>query len=232
MSENKVKFYKNPNRSQTEQRQTYTPQYKIIGVEPEEFKSAIVPDNALSVVKTPQTSDNPRTRKPGIRQPYAEATNSPIGAGRGPVPNVGNNMEHTWSSVDGELVDDMLSVDDNHPMIDNNQFVTSEALGLPEELSTLDEVKTPPAKIFNPQSTVTSTSDIDDVLPILHNLTEGAYLLLVSGVAICSGSIEDIQEQARLLVLGEHTLCGGNAIPVDDILVIKRVIVKVGLFLE
>ncbi len=233
----KVKIYKNPDRSKPEKRVSYTPQYQVMGVEPEEYKSAIAPGMPVAIppAPLPPTSDNPRTRKPGIRQSYAETTASPVGRGKGPVPNVGNNMEHTWSSVDGEIVDD-VSLNEDHPMIDNNEFVTEEALGVSqnfrEKLPSLDEVKNPPPKRFISPPATTTTSDVDDVLPILYNLAEGDYLLVVNGVAVCSGPVIEIQEQARLLVFGEHEICDGNPIPVDDIVVVKRVPIKVGLFLD
>lgn len=236
MTDSKVKLYKNPARSKPEHRKAYTPQYQIMGVEPEEFKSAITPAHNVHVLAKPQqTADNPRTRTPGMRQPYAESVTSPIGRGRGPIPNVGNNMEQTWSSVDGEIVDDISEeIDSGHPMVDNNDFVSAAALGIQEELPALDEVANPPPKKFVAQQkpTVTSTPDADDLTGILHNLSEGDYLLVVDGVAVCSGPVEEIQEQARLLVFGEHEMCDGNPIPVDDIVVIKRIPIKVGLFLE
>lgn len=226
----KVKIYRNPDRSEPEQRSPYTPQYQVMGVEPGEYKSAIA--TGMPVAAAPATPDNPRTRKPGVRQPYANLTNSPIG--KGPVPNVGNNMEHTWASVDGDIVDD-ISISDDHPMVDNNEFITTEALGVSqgfhEKLLTLDEVKKLPKSFVSPPVT-TAAPDTDDVLPILYALTEGDYLLLVNGVAVCSGPANAIQEQARLLVFGEHEMCDGNPIPIDGILVIKRIPIKVGLFLE
>lgn len=234
----KVKIYKNPQRSEQEQRKTYTPQYQIIGVEPEEYKSAIATGTPVAAPRTPVVptpSDNPRTRKPGIRQDYAETATSPIGRGRGLVPNVGNNMEHTWSSVDGEIVDD-VSLDGNHPMVDNNEYVSDAALGLSqnfrEELPALDEVKVPQTKKFVQPPVAAAAPDTDDVVPILYDLAEGDYLLLVNGVAVCSGPVEEIQEQARLLVFGEHEMCDGSPIPVDGVVVVKRVPIKVGLFLE
>lgn len=230
-----VKIYKNPDRSKPEKRVSYTPQYQVMGVEPEEYKSAIAPMAQVPVAQPQPQADNPRTRKPGIRQSYAETTASPVGRGKGPVPNVGNNMEHTWSSVDGEIVDD-VSINGDHPMIDNNEFVTEEALGVSqnfhEELPSLDEVKNPTSKRFISPPVAAATPDADDVLPILYGLAEGDYLLIVNGVAVCSGPVTEIQEQARLLVFGEHEICDGNPIPVDDIVVIKRVPIKVGLFLE
>ncbi len=216
----KVKTYKNPARSEQEQRKPYTPQYQLMGVDPEEYKSAIAaPGTQLPVVATPTTSDNPRIRKPGIRQDYAETIDSPIGRGRGLVPNVGNNMEHTWSSVDGDIVDD-ISLSEDHPMVDNNEFVSTEALGVQSSTRFIS----PPV--------ISVTPDADEVLSILYALVEGDYLLLVNGVAVCSGPVNEIQEQARLLVFGEHEMCDGNPIPVDGIVVVKRVPIKVGLFLE
>jgi hypothetical protein len=51
-------------------------------------------------------------------------------------------------------------------------------------------------------------------------------------VPLCSGPKEEIEDQARALVFGEHEMCDGNPVPVDDIVILKRVKVKVGLFLE
>jgi len=34
------------------------------------------------------------------------------------------------------------------------------------------------------------------------------------------------------LVFGEHEMCGGSPIPVEDLLIVKRVKVKVGLFFD
>ena len=67
------------------------------------------PGYATKFVKPqPLPKDNPRAKRPLIRpQPYAEAVPSPVGRGRGLLPNVGNNLEQTWSGVDGEIVDDL-----------------------------------------------------------------------------------------------------------------------------
>jgi len=232
MSNGKVKTYKNPDRNKQSFVKPYVPQYQIWGVEPEEIKSAVVP--ADHVMAQP-TADNPRIRKPSIRQPYTAARPSPVG--RGPIPNVGNNIEHTWSGVDGEIIDDLMDgqeIDPNHPMVDNNDYVSAEALGLPpdsEDLPSLDEVRFPPPKRFVTPA-VTSQSNRDETMEILEDMEEEAYLLIVDGVPVCSGPMDEIEDQARALAFGEHDLCAGNPIPVEDILVIKRVTIKTGLFLQ
>lgn len=235
MPDEKIKIYKNKERSKTEVRTAYVPQYQIMGVEPEEVSGGVASSLAGHVsIQSPQTqtNDNPRTRRVGIRQPYAAPSPSPVGGSRGPVPNVGNNMEHMWSSVNGDIIDDLSDVELDHPMIDNNDFVSNEALGLPtekEELPQLNEVTHPSKKVF--QSSIEEHEE-NDGASVIANLSEGDYLLIVSGVPVCSGPSSEVQEQARMLVFGDHELCDGNPIPVDDIVVIKRIPIKIGLFLD
>lgn len=242
MSNGKVKVYKNPARDEKETYKPYVPQYQIRGVEPAEHKGLQSSISGM-VNPSPLPLDNPRGARSAIRQPYAEAVSSPVGRGRGPVPNVGNNMEHTWSSVNEEIVDDLANsaLDPDHEMIDNNEYVTATALQLPEELPQLDETAHPTGKIFSPKpflsqedlNKVMKTQESrDDLAGILEDLEEGTYLLIVNGVAVCSGPSEEIQDQARALVFGEHELCDGSPIPAEDLVILKRATIKVGLFLE
>ena len=230
----KVKTIRNPERDKPLVYKPYVPQYQIEGIEPKPYNGAIVPG---AQVARPST-DNPRLKRAPIQQPYAEATVSPVGTGRGPVPNVGNNMEHTWSSVDGEIVDDISNegIDPNHPMIDNNDFVTDEAFGFRNGLTAADiqpqHRMQPPVALEQEVETVHRPSNSEDLIPIVADLDEEAYLLIVSGTPVCSGPKEEIEDQARAFVFGEHEMCDGNPVPVDDIIILKRVKVKIGLFLE
>lgn len=257
MSSTKVKVYKNPERNRPANLKPYVPQYQLMGVEPEEYHSPLAPGYASKFARPqPLPKDNPRAPKPAVRrQPYAKPTPSPIGRGRGLLPNVGNNVEQTWSGVDGEIIDDLTEpLDPNQEMVDNNDFMTDEALGLPpsdepmlveeetespsyeveieEEESEEDEKKDPAEKNFLDGNELQNALKDEYLSAVVKNLEEDEYLLVVDGSAICSGPMEDIQEQARALVFGEHPLCGGNPMPIDDIIVLKRAKVKVGLFLE
>jgi hypothetical protein len=232
MSNDKIKTYRNRERGLSADYKPYVPQYQVLGVEPGEYKSAVLPDT-VQVAAKPQ-EENPRARKVAVRQPYAESVPSPVGRGRGPIPNVGNNVEHTWSSVDGDIVDDLSgdeNLDPDHPMIDNNDFVSPTSLGMFQEtLPMLDEVEVPPRKKFT-QAEVSSPLE-EDLFPVVRDLEEGSYLLIVNGVPVCSGPREEIEDQAKALIFGEHEICDGNPIPDDDIVIIKRVPIKIGLFLE
>jgi len=235
----KVKLIRNPDRNKPAPYKPYVPQYQVHGKEPQEYQGAVVPGGVKLARPSALPSDNPRARRAPVRQPYAETVTSPIGRGRGPVPNVGNNMEHTWSSVDGEIVDDLSGqeVDPNQTMIDNNDFVSDAAFGGYQSGPTAADIQ-PHYNVYPPQAleqeveAVHQPADPDDLLPVLTGLDDESYLLIVSGVPVCSGPKEEIEDQARALVFGEHEMCDGNPVPVDDIIILKRVKVKVGLFLE
>jgi hypothetical protein len=260
MSENngKVKIIRNLERNKTATYKPYVPQYQVHGKEPAEYHSGMIPGNVILAKPSPLPLDNPRAKRPAVRQPYAVETSSPVGRGRGPVPNVGNNMEHTWSSVDSEVIDDLSGqvIDPNQVMVDNNDFVSDAALGLPpgtggsmvnssgpieyqewQNGANASDINPtfeqhPPIIEEEPKMMGPRGSETEDLFNILGNLTDDTYLLIVDSVPICSGPMEEIQDQARALVFGEHSMCDGNPVPVDDIVILRKVKVKVGLFLE
>lgn len=214
MSQGKIKLYKNQERNMTYNHKPYVPQYQILGVEPEEFKSSTVPDGTLVATSN---IGNPRLKGSVGRQPYAETPKSKIGVGKNVLPNVGNNMDQTWSSLDGSIIDDFDSSTDQY--IDNNDYVAETSLGISER----NEQPNSGAARFE-------SHENDDLLSALKDLED--YLLIVSGVAFCSGPLKEIEEQARLLVFGDHEYCDGNPVSLEDIIIVKKVSVKMGLFLE
>lgn len=213
MPNDKVKFYKNSERNKPEVRKAYVPQYQVMGVEPEEFISPSQKKDS-TITKKPVSLHEARTHVKTV-QPYAKMVQSPIGHGRGLVPNVGNNMEHTWSSVDGEIIDnisdDFTIIDNDQQMIDNNEIVTSQALGIKENLEQ------------------TMNNEI-----MKSSLPEEGYSLFVLGNFVASGSLELIQNQVRELVFGEHASFLNKPVAIEDIVVFKiqQVKIKVGVFLE
>jgi hypothetical protein len=230
-NERKVKFFRNKERGKAEPpKQPYVPQHQVLGIDPVEFKSAVVPPNTPKA--TPSTV-NPRLPRALVRQSYGnpEITES-IGKGMDVLPNVGNNLEHTWSSLDGEIVDDM-SLDPNQQMIDNNDYVSEAALHLTTPNSSfmnknqlLQEIEQ-----LSEESSGFESAKSTELLEILEELQTTSYLLLVKGVPVCSGPKEEIEEQVEALVFGEHELCDGEPVPVDDIMVFNKLNVKVGVSL-
>lgn len=204
----KTKLYKNNNRNKNENVQKYVPQYQVLGLEPTEYKSAVVPSN-LPKVNT--STVNPREKRIPIRQPYATTVQNTIGSGSNVLPNVGNNVEQTWSSVDGEIVDD-LNIDPNHEMVDNNEFVHKSSDNFaPSFQTSVDNFELAPS---------------NELLDVLQDLEETSYLLLVEGIPICSGPKNDIEDQVQALISGEHDLCDGNEVDAQDIMVFKKLSIK------
>jgi hypothetical protein len=227
----KVKLYKNSFRNKPEQAKPYIPQYQLLGIEPQEWASQPKTTTPMAK-KVPLSSDNPRAPRPLIRQPYGEGTPSPVGRGKGLLPNVGNNVEQTWSSLDGQIIDDM-ELDSNHQMVDNNEFVSARALGLPEVEETMEVVEEQSTfPVADTNATQQSDSVIRSDTSFLQELEEGEYILLLQGEPVVSGSLSDVQEHVRDLVFGEHTLCKDNPVPITDIVVLQRTKIKVGVFLD
>src|SRR5713101_1613164 len=188
----KIKIYKNPARNEPEKHKPYIHQYREKDIEPEEYFGSKNTANIVISKNTPQLPlDNPRVRRPLISQPYAEAVSSPIGYG--PVPNVGNNMEHTWSSIDGEIIDDISEqVNQKSTMIDNNDYIDPSVYG------NLEQQFLPPVKMEEqPQ----------ELFSVIKELEVDEYLLLINNSAVCSCPLKEMEEQVRLLVFGEHELC-------------------------
>lgn len=216
MSKDKVKLYKNTARKTSTAYKPYVPQYQLMGIEPQEYKSATLPSNARIVESN---LDNPRVRQMDLQKPLEPSRQS-----NNYIPNVGNNMDQTWSGIDGDIIDDMEEVNLDHSMIDNNDFISEEFF------KSYNHAQLPEHE-YNKHTIIENKTD-DDFSSIVKNLESNSYLLLINDVAICSGPLEDIQEQARALVFGEHELCGGSPIPVEDLIIMKKVSIKMGLFLE
>lgn len=213
MPNDKVKYYRNPARSNNDAVRHYVPEYQRLGIEPKERNHAAIPGNVLVARGGVTEEENPRLRKPGIRQPYAEPSN--VTLANGSVPNVGNNMEHTWSGVDEVIIDDFSGeqLDPNHPMIDNNNFVDYE----------------------EKQKTFLTQEDLQSAIQennVLSDLQDNDYILIVNGNIISIGPLENIQEEASSLLFGEHELCATQSVQLEDIVVLRKVKIKTGLFLE
>lgn len=230
-----AKFYKNPARNNQPTYKPYVPHYQLEGIEPTKYNSGAIPANTPIARPEPLPMDNPRASRPLIRQPYAEAVASPLGRGTAP-PNVGNNVEQSWSSVDGHLIDDLSNetLDPTHPMIDNNEFMTDTALG--GFKSGIDARSVPTnlasGQVKIEQEPTSQTTDNSELFSIISNLEEDTFLLMAGGTPLCSGPKEEIEELAQSLIFGEHELCDNQPIPQEDIIILKKVKIKIGLFLE
>jgi len=76
--------------------------------------------------------------------------------------------------------------------------------------------------------------DNNDFLPdlsqVVTNLPTNQYLILINGIPFSEGSLEKVQEEVRALLFGENEKV--KDVEPNDIIVLKRVKVNVGVFLE
>lgn len=231
-----TKFYTNRNQEQKQDhKQPYVPQYKVHGMQPPaQYRGGAVMPNNVVTASSPTNQVNPRIKRPMMN---IETPTNPIQNTMSNLNhiNVGNNVEHSWSDYEDQ------QLDPNTPMIDNNEYVSDQAYAsMGNTASSLEPtmqgkvtIDTSDLEQYDSSANMSSHSanSSDDLFPIISDLNDEEYLLLVSGVAICSGPVEEIQEQVSALLFGEHELCDGQPIDLNDIIVIKRVQIKTGVFL-
>ncbi len=178
----------------------YVPNYKKMGISPE---ISNIENNNFNL-KTDSQFDNKRVRNNGIalskNVPYAEASES---VHIQYVPNIGNNIEHTWVGVDGNVIDDlnMNSDTDDYVTVSDN------------EVELID-------RKISTSNTSSSDKDIGD------------YVVIYEGNIISSGSLDVVQKDVRDLIFGEHELSKDLSIEAEDLIVLKKISIKVGVFLE
>ena len=246
----KIKTYANPNRiNDKTEHKTYVPQYQLHGIEPKPYRGGgIALTNGRETVIAKPSHINPRENiRPELRQqvnqPYAEI-DTRISQIKNVMPNSGNNAEQLWQSIDNGIIDDLSNepIDGQSVMIDNNDYVSDEALGYQSGPTAQDLKQSKYAgKVIIEQSnnkqqdimsSTANNKNSNDLLAVLNELDPEAFLLIVSGVPICSGPKEEIEEQVRSFLFGDNEMCQGEPIPTEDIIVVKKAKIKVGAFLD
>ena len=125
------------------------------------------------------------------------------------------NREPTsmYTSVDNVPFDaDNNKIDTNGHIIDNNEFVN------------LDFINPPKSKQSNDDEIKNKDVDISPEI--------GDYILMVFGKFILSGSINAIEGRIKSILYGEDESFNGTGVKLDDIVVLKRMQIKVGVFVD
>lgn len=222
----KIRLYKNPNRVEKPTITQYVPEYVNQGIEPTEFVPTKVPLNHRGLKPTGPTESRrgSHPHQESKLAPYATSESA-----HNPIPNVGNNTDKSWVSVDGDDFDNIIVdesnkalLDPNESFIDNNEDDEANYANIPKTL------KMAPV----PQSYEDDESDSSESQELsLSNLLEEEYALIINDEIICSGESEYVQEQVKKLLFGEHDLNKAYEISQEDLVVIKRIKINVGVFL-
>lgn len=197
-----TKVIKNPNRHKVDDIKPYVPNYRKLNIEPAVVDFDNSNNDPIDMVQGGTTDDN----NPRLKTLIAPENNS--------VPNVGNNIEHTWAGVDGEIID-YAEIDMDHEMIDNNDYVTvpNDHVTVPDELKNF-----------------LSKEELDKLTNSCFNfssLDEDTYILLIDNNVVLTGDLDVVQNEIRKLLMPKEGL------PISgDITVLKKVKVKIGIFLE
>lgn len=212
---NKSKYFKNPQRGQDKPVQPYIPQWQVWGREPVEAGTPSVHKPFVARTNKPKRPLSPL----GQNVPFADERLGNLGHAR--LPNVGNNVENTWASMDGMTIDEdgEASIEENQ-MLDNNNDDPRNYKNIPAVLT-----EAPP-----PLLQTEHLAEKSEVKEFAKSNDE--YLLLIHGDMVSSGSFEAIQDEVQALLFDEHPLNQMYNITADDIVVLKRVKIKVGVFLE
>lgn len=120
--------------------------------------------------------------------------------------------QEMFVGVDGDNLDEEgenIPFENGH-VIDNNDYVN------------LGYDSTPTAAAVEPE-------------PLEDNVAApqvGDYILMVLGKLVTSGPIEKIQSRVKNIMYGEDAAFSSLEISMDDIVVLKRVNIKVGIFID
>ena len=214
MTDQKVKLYRNNHRGQQNlDKSKFLPQYQTLGIEPQEFKSPILNgDIKMSL----GNKDNPRIKQ--YNEPKIKSEKKLM------VPNIGNTVEQSWSSVDG-IIDDLSENYTIEQVIDNNDYISDFAFN---NINPGQDNR----NNINPDQDLSHNNDNEDIdlLGAIENTNSNEYILIVEGTPFCSGSLPQIEEQASLLLFGEHEYCQGNPVQLESLIILKKMNIKVGLF--
>jgi hypothetical protein len=191
----------------------YVPNYKRLNITPKEMPSS----NDSQFVVSRGSKQNPRERvAPQTRAiPFAEVViEDKFPIGNGPIPNSGNNVEYTWAGVDGSFVDDVgLIEESSNQIIDNNDYIE------------IDEPS------YTQKKNETDLNQELDEDKKLESREIKEYTLLLFGDFYSSGSLIEIQKEVTDILYGQHELCSHTSITLDDIIVLKKMNIKFGVFI-
>lgn len=171
---------------------------------------------------------NPKRSTPLTQQPYEPVyVREGIDVPAAPVSKVAPEVkpknptpEEMYTSVDNDILDqDGLEVPyENGHIIDNNDYVN------------FGYESTPTLKKENVK---VETNETDEELEV--NVTSpkvGDYILMVLGKLITSGSLSKIEEKVKNIMYGDDKDFASLEINADDIVVLKRMNIRVGIFID
>lgn len=210
----KVKFYSNPQRNSVAKPERYVPHYQVQGINPAYMRGVPGGSNVALSNNQPvvNPSDNPRTRPDPMALPYATDGSYENdydfyddAHGNDFIPNVGN-VDNSWNydpKVQNNIVDD-IDID-----VDESAYEERIEATHSHQEESLPETDLP-----------LNASSKDD------------YVLIFEDSILKVGDLSSMEPIIHSLLNGTHDLSIGKKVTVDDVILLKRVKIKFGLFFE
>jgi len=187
--------------------------------------------------QTPYEPEHVRQNVPVSQAPVTPVMASVLGSSRKqpePLPELLD--DDSWASLDGDALDDdgkVIPFNNGH-IIDNNDYVnlgyhTVPVPSMPNAGTTVSNDRKPMGPGW------VDTSANIPVPPTEDNVTApkvGDYILMVLGKLVTSGPIETIQTRVKNIMYGDDPAFTALEISMDDIVVLKRMNIKVGIFID
>jgi hypothetical protein len=100
-------------------------------------------------------------------------------------------------------------------VIDNNDYVSFSFNQVPSR------VNPPPAPKVKPEEKI--SQGYPDI---------GDYILMINGKMTLTGSVAEVEKKVQSIIYGEDKDFSGNQVSPEDIIVLKRVSLKIGIFVN
>jgi hypothetical protein len=215
-------FVPNPNRVQVHPAmEKFVHKHEQMGIKPFEMPAEIPETVGVPTAdsNSATASENhvmnfrkePRRGAPVVPQNMPYATPAFVAPKNATMPNVGNNVEHSLYSSSFSSVEGM----DYDPDMDSKY--EADAKSIEDENNYVNLPGEEPVKSHSKS---------------LSTLEVSEYLVILDDAILVQGSLKQAEEHVSALVLGEHPLKAGVQVPADEIFVLKRVAIRVGVFVE
>ena len=123
------------------------------------------------------------------------------------------------------FIQDDIGLDNTY--IDNNDQYSESAFSSELNNEFYDDIslnKKTNKEQLNSQENIKSNKSLFDF--------EGKYVVILYNKIIANGNLKEVESIVKELVFEEHPLSSKYEINIDDIIVLKRVNIKVGVFIE
>jgi hypothetical protein len=152
---------------------------------------------------------------PNFEPEYQRLGITPVKQGEDPFGTPAQNEVGGADDYMFDLNGQPVDLDQNRELIDNNDYVFPPINNLPRQA-------TNPQQEAKQSAVASSRSDTPKV---------GEYILMVNGKLMLTSNIQAVEQKVKRILYKEEEEFSNDDIGVDDIVVLKRIDIRIGVFL-